>query len=147
MGILRWDRPARAIPHEEWLRISADGAPPGVYTPNMSEADALAWKAKMAGQRTPGELRVEIRKAVSSPGTGRTHRENKGHRWPSYAQVVILVYADGEVRMSANGQMAFSPREWGELSQAVSEAREELSRQQARQEKEKRRKDHHANES
>lgn len=135
-GVLSWDKPPKAIPHEEWLAISADCAPPGVYTPNMSEADQYRWKARLAGQRTPGELRAEVRKTVHSAGTGRTHRENPGHRWATFAQILVIVYEDGEVRMSANGQMAFSPQDWADLSLAVEEAREALRRyREARKEK------------
>lgn len=126
--MLWWGTPAKAMPQQEWLAISADGAPPGVYVPNMSEADQFRWKARLAGQRTPGELRVEVRKSVSSPGTGRTHKENRGNRWGTFAQVLVLVYEDGEVRVSANGQMAFSPQDWAELATAVSEARKALAR-------------------
>lgn len=141
-GVLSWDKPPKAIPHEEWLAISADCAPPGVYTPNMSEADRYRWKAALAGQRTPGELRAEIRKSLGSEGTGGSGtsangwKGDPGKRRRTHAEALILVYEDGEVRMSANGQMAFSPQDWADLSLAVEEAREALRRyREARKEK------------
>lgn len=127
MSILAWEEPPRAMTQEEWESVTADGAPPGVYAPNMSQDWAQRWKARLAGQRTPGELRVEVRKTVTSPGTGRTHRENPGNRLPAHAQALILIYADGEVRVSANGPMAFSPQDWRDLATAVTEARAALA--------------------
>lgn len=123
--VLSWGTPAKAMTTQAWQRISADGAPPGVYTPDMAEADMRAWKAKMAGQRTPGELRVEIRKTAVGKGTGK--------RPTAYAQVLLLVYADGEVRVSGNGTMAFSGDEWREFQRAVAEARAALAKYQADQ--------------
>lgn len=134
--VLSWGTPVRKMTTQAWQEISADGAPPGVYTPNMSDADMRAWKAKMAGQRTPGELRAEIRKTVSSEGTDGACAENrwardKGRRAGAHAQVLLLVYADGEVRMSGNGTMAFSQAAWAELERAVAEARTVLAQYEA----------------
>ena len=39
MSVLDWDKPGRVVSIEEWKGISADSAPPGVYTPNMSDED------------------------------------------------------------------------------------------------------------
>lgn len=109
-GILRWDVPPQAISGEEWSSISADGAPPGVYAPNMNTDWKAAWKAKMLGQRSANleNLRVEIRKTVF----GRN----------SCAQVVTTVGADGSVMVSQNGRADYSARDWAERQVAVAEA-------------------------
>jgi hypothetical protein len=100
MGILMWDRPSRIMTTQEWQAISADSAPPGVYVPNMSEADRMAWKARAIGGR---DSRVEIRKTAG--GTQ-----------------VLIVVRPGSVRMSMNGPAFFTREEWGELETAVAEA-------------------------
>lgn len=110
-GVLRWDRPAKVMSTEEWQAISADGAPPGVYTPNMSPADRLTWKAKLIGGANP---RVEIRKTAVN-----TDRRN-------HAQLLIIVDADS-VRMSANATVDLHTTEFDELTQAVQEARTALA--------------------
>ena len=47
MGLLCWDKPKRARATKDHNEMhQADGAPPGTYVPNMSEADRLKWKAK-----------------------------------------------------------------------------------------------------
>jgi hypothetical protein len=100
---------------EEWRAISADSAPPGVYTPNMSAADARKWKATLTGRGD--HRRVEIRKTVTSPeGTGRRH----------CAQLVCTVDEHG-VRISANGTLDFEGPEFDNLVRAVQEAHDALS--------------------
>ena len=121
MGILKWDEPQKVMSTDEWKAISADGAPPGVYVPNMSKADELAWKAKLVGVTTEYP-RVEIRKS-------------------SYALVLIIVslgqgfkqkyksMPEGtNVQISMNASAAFDWQEWAEFDQAVQEAREALER-------------------
>jgi hypothetical protein len=99
-SVLMWDKPAKVMTTEEWQAISADSAPPGVYVPNMSDADRAAWKAKAIKGQDP---RVEIRKTAG--GT----------------QVLIIVRPES-VRMSMNGSATFTQEEWGELGTAVTEA-------------------------
>ena len=60
--VLDFGKIKKAMPHSEWEKISADGAPPGVYCPNMSVEDMHKWKAKLVGGTDP---RVEIRKTIS----------------------------------------------------------------------------------
>lgn len=68
MTLLMWDKPEKIMSTEAWASLySADGAPPGVYVPNMSTADMLRWKAKLVGTRS-GQPRVEVRK-VTENGT------------------------------------------------------------------------------
>lgn len=118
MGVLSWARPQRAIPVEEWKAISADSAPPGVYSPNMSDEDRLKWKAKKIGGKDP---RVEIRKTVVG-----TPRKSKHGPWDntSYAQVVLTVrpFPDDTVIMSMNGTAEFTGGEFTEMMVAVQEA-------------------------
>jgi hypothetical protein len=98
--ILSWDKPAKAMSHEEWEAISADSAPPGVYTPNMSKEDMLKWKAKKIGQR------VEIRKTAG-------------------AQILIRVTLE-DVTISMNGTAKLSLREALDMSLAIAEATQVL---------------------
>lgn len=103
MTVLRWDKPARVMSRAEYESISADGAPPGVYTPNMSGADAATWRAKKIGGQDP---RVEVRVLKGSQ--------------------VLIVVRPREVRFSMNGPAQFTDQDWKDLSQAVSEARDAL---------------------
>lgn len=64
MAILNFGKPPRAMSTEDHQSISADGAPPGVYTPNMSTKDAERWRAKLVGQRS-GDYQIEVRKQVN----------------------------------------------------------------------------------
>ena len=43
---------ARAEPIEDWKANQADGAPPGTYVPNMSDADAARWRGDISGWRS-----------------------------------------------------------------------------------------------
>jgi hypothetical protein len=106
MGVLRWDKPVRAMTDEEWRAISADSAPPGVYVPNMSQADRLAWKARAIRGK---DTRVEIRKSTQA------------------TQVLIIVRRGPQVRMSMNGPAEFTVTEWYELGRVVAEAAAVLS--------------------
>jgi hypothetical protein len=111
MGVLCWTKPAKAMSTERWQEISADAAPPGVYTPNMSAEDAQLWRAKLIG----GPLaRVEIRKTV----VGRQRPESAR---VSHAQLVVIVDKDS-VRVSTNATADFTMEEWAELGSAVTEA-------------------------
>ena len=126
--VLMWDKPQQVLETEDWKKISADCAPPGVYTPNMSKDDMLLWKAKIVGTRS-GDPRVEIRKTVigAEPyGGSRPER-----RWTAYAQMLMIVWPpdnDGRsrVRISLNGTADLSPREYAEMERAVDEAQNAL---------------------
>jgi hypothetical protein len=126
MGVLDWNKPERAMPVEQWQAISADGAPPGVWTPNMSDQDRERWKAKLVGVRK-GEPQVEIRK--STPG----------------GQMVIIVglraytfkhyspdargYANTQgknLHISHSGPAIMTFADFEQLAQAVAEARQVL---------------------
>lgn len=63
MSILMWEKPEKILSTDEWKAISADGAPPGVYTSNMSKEDRERFKAKLVRPKA-GPPRVEIRVTV-----------------------------------------------------------------------------------
>jgi len=63
VSVLRWDKPKKVMSRPEWESLSADGAPPGVYVPNMSEADTRTFRAKKIGGKDP---RIEIRVTLGS---------------------------------------------------------------------------------
>lgn len=122
MGVLYWEKPERIMSVEDWKQISADGAPPGVYTPNMSEEDKLKWKATLVGKTTENP-RVEIRK---------TFRWHNGKKYPDsenhYAQTLIVVHKNEKpfVLMSSNGKIAASIQEIEYMHTAIKEAKEVL---------------------
>jgi hypothetical protein len=121
-SVLSWDKPKKAMSREEWEAISADSAPPGVYTPNMSKEDARRWRAKKIGGANP---RVEIRKTVSGDDPLDV-RENPRWRHGCHAQLLIVVMADGRVRMSQNGPAIYSAQDWADLELAIAEARKAM---------------------
>ena len=126
--ILMWEKPQQIMSTEAWKKISADGAPPGVYTPNMSKDDMMKWKAKLIKGKTP---RVEIRK---------TFQKSNGKGYPSAekyvgvcCQALIIVslsniegMKDCDVLVSMNGKCGMSFREVAEFNQAIAEANEVL---------------------
>lgn len=107
MTVLTWDKPDKVLTTEAWKGISADGAPPGVYTPNMSDDDMLRWKAKLVG-KTTDEPRVEIRKTAQNG-----------------VQMKIVVDHEG-VLLSMNGTAWLRPREVKALQKAIGEALDAL---------------------
>lgn len=121
------------MPVEDWKKISADSAPPGVYRPNMSKEDMFKWKAKLVGAKKKDcKLRVEIRKTFQKmePKSGEHpffRRKNV------YCQCLIIVslenidnMEDCNVLLSMNGKMGISMKEWEELELAIKEAKEVL---------------------
>jgi hypothetical protein len=114
---------------DEYQSISADGAPPGVYTSNMSEADAERWKAKLVGTRS-GNHQIEIRS--TKPGSnllvvvnGKMPTAEKartgGHGGHTWSHPIRENQPDA-VKMSANGPLFFDSTTLTELTQAVNEA-------------------------
>jgi len=100
MNVLNWEKPRRVMSRRQYESISADGAPPGVYTPNMSDADAATWRAKKIGGSDP---RVEIRVLKGS-------------------QAVIVVRPH-RLRVSMNGPVELDDDGYEQLIQAIAEAR------------------------
>lgn len=117
MNVLMWDKPAKIMTEEERAAAyQADGAPPGVYVPNMSDEDRRRWKAKKIGGDHP---RVEIRKdtfvVIVSLGGGYHYKHYK----PKQTEGV-------NIHIAAAGPIMLTFEEWAEFQQAVQEAREAL---------------------
>ncbi len=119
MSVLCWDKPKKAIPKEDWMSLSADIAPPGVYSPNMSDTDRDKWKAKLVGHKV-GHPCVEIRKAAGALMV--IVVSLKGRIKNKWAQIE----EDTNVRISANGPIQLTFDGWQEMKRAVEEARERL---------------------
>lgn len=100
MSVLNWGKPARVLSRSQYESISAEGAPPGVYTPNMSDADAATWRAKKIGGADP---RIEIRVLRGS-------------------QVVIVVRPH-TLRISMNGPIELDEDGYQQFISAIAEAR------------------------
>jgi hypothetical protein len=104
MSVLYFDEIKKKQSQEDWSKsYFADGAPPGVYVPNMSDGDALLWRAKQIGGKNP---RIEIRKRLNC-----------------WVNVVVIVYPDESVKLSANGKMEFTPNEYRELITGIAQAK------------------------
>jgi hypothetical protein len=64
MTILMWEKPKKVLTVDQWAEhYGFESGPTGGYLPNMSEADQLAWKAKITGTKL-GFPQVEIRKTT-----------------------------------------------------------------------------------
>lgn len=64
-NVLRWDKPKAKLSKKDWEEsYGFEDGPKGGYVPNMSEADAQSWKAKLTGTKL-GFPQVEIRKSVN----------------------------------------------------------------------------------
>lgn len=122
MSVLSWDKPKQIMSTEQWKGISADGAPPGVYQPNMSYEDQQKWKAKLIrGQLT----RVEIRKTASSQVKIVVSLD--GHPWSTFkdfrTKKKYPVGHKDNVVISMNGPAHFSFKQLEELREAILEAK------------------------
>lgn len=109
--VLVWDKPQKAMSTEDWKKISADSAPPGVYTPNMSEEDKLKWKATLIRGKKP---RVEVRKTF------------KGEKHYAQALFVIDPWADKSLIISTNGKIAMDEEDIRNFAEMLKEAAEVL---------------------
>lgn len=129
MGVLHWKKPEKIMSVEEWRRISADDAPPGVHVPNMSEADKQRWKAKHVGGKYP---RVEIRKTASVSQTqmvlvvSLTGTPMGKNAWQSRLDKTVDEDHDVNVRLSMNGTAKLTFEELEQMSEGVAEARRVL---------------------
>lgn len=125
MSVLMWDKPEKMMSTEDWLKISADGAPAGVYTPNMSQDDLFKWKATLIGTKK-GTPRVEIRKSFSK----RDETTSGCFYVGVYCQCLIIVslgdvdnMGDCNVLISMNGKAGMSFTEINEFNLAIAEAK------------------------
>lgn len=111
------------MPVEKWKSISADGAPPGVFTSNMSDDDKLRWKARLVGSKS-GDHEIEIRS--QKPMANLVAVVNG--TMPGYDPKAPLSWTGkpGQIKLSANGPMYFDPDVWADFTRAVHEARQVL---------------------
>lgn len=138
--ILKWDKPERVMSKEEHQSISADGAPPGVYIPNMSQEDMQTFKAKLVGVRK-GPKQVEIRVTrgsqiliiVSNEDPSLAKERKYAEEWRASREKLgarVVAPDDDEeksnIRISMNGPAWFTYQDWEDLNQAIQEAREAL---------------------
>tara|TARA_R110000772_G_scaffold6250_8_gene21954 strand:- start:2796 stop:3197 length:402 start_codon:yes stop_codon:yes gene_type:complete len=122
-----WEKPEKAMSIEEWKSLSADGAPPGVYTPNMSVEDMLRWKGTIIKGSNP---RVELRKTFNKQNY-KPYPNNTN----MFAQVLVIVSNKGlndihgcNVIMSMNGKCGMSFDELEEMQKVIEIGRIALSK-------------------
>jgi hypothetical protein len=121
--LLCWNKPERIMTVEQWKNIMADSAPPGTYTPNMSEEDKARWKAKLVGHKV-GRPHIEIRKTfrgatqlflLVSLGGGYNYSHYKiDDKWNSTKGV--------NIHMSCNGALQMTFVEFDAMKQVINEA-------------------------
>ena len=132
-GLLMWEKPKKAMSHEEHVVAhgsSAEAA--GTYVPNMSDEDAGRWRARLAGQKK-GPLRVEVRRTLN--GAQIVLVVSEGNIWPHRE-----VWVDGgedddghyelrppdryaNLKLTANGPLYATFEEWAEINAVIAEAR------------------------
>ena len=126
-SIIMWDKPEKVMSVEKWKSISACGAPPGVYTPNMSKEDMFKWKGKVVGKRK-GSPRVEIRKTFQKCN-GLEYPNNK-NVFCQALLVISLEDIDGlkgcKALLSLNGKAGLSITELNELNLVIEESKNVL---------------------
>lgn len=122
--ILSFAKPKKVMSSEDYASISADSAPPGVYSGNMSQADLLRWKAKLVGSRS-GNHQIEIR--TTEPAANLVVIVNGA--MPNVEKRKTWLQRETEpfsIKLSANGPTFYDPNLWGRLMEAVREARQVL---------------------
>lgn len=100
-NLLVWDKPPQTMSKEEWSSFTADSAPPGVYTPNMSAEDRKKWRAKKVADRV--EVRTQCRNGTL---------------------LKLVVHTDGRLNISANGTAVVQIEDF---LRAINEAQTALS--------------------
>lgn len=118
MSVLMWEKPEQAVSKESWKSRSADSAPPGAYTSNMSVEDLRRWKACVKGH-TKGYPQVELRRdgMVIVLSTD-------GYKYKSYDTRGIVDDEDnmgGHVHIVCSGPVMLSLAEYDELQTALYE--------------------------
>jgi len=122
--LISFDKPKKLRSTEEHNNIYvSDSGIAGTYVPNMSKEDELKWK----GKHIKGEdERIEIRKTLGS-------------------QLVIIVYKNkrttiygdqrekckdhNDIKISMNGPLKLTWKEYNEFNLVIEEAREILNKQ------------------
>ena len=134
--LVMWDKPKQVISKEEWKNISADSAPPGVYSSNMSKKDAATWKGKVVGGKL-GRPQIELRKVFSG-----SFKQLSDEGWGKgfCANVVIIVANKGfkyknikrdesvdyNIHFAMNGGAAMTFAEMEEIQLVIEEAKAKL---------------------
>lgn len=109
MSLVVWDEPVKHVPLDEWEALSADGAPPGVYTRRWK--DTQVWYGKVGGTRKP-PMFVTLRYTTSN-----------------YVYVKVVVSETGTVNVSMNGTAEMTRNEFIDMGVAISEAFEKIARE------------------
>jgi hypothetical protein len=116
--ILTWEKPKQVMSKEAWKSIEADSCVPGTYTPNMSKADQLAWKAKFRSKLGQVEIRRDGLVIVVSLDGYRYKTFDTGvharGRWGKKAP---------RIHIASNNAQQFSFADWGRMVEAVDEAK------------------------
>lgn len=115
---IMWERPKKTQSTESWKSIIADSAPPGVYTPNMSEEDCRRWKGKIVGTRSQ-RVQIELRKDSMVMVLG----GSRGYKYKHYD-----IPENGCVHLAIAGSIIFSKDEINVLPQILAEAYDVLNR-------------------
>jgi len=124
MGILSWEKPKRVRSKEEHAKISADGAPPGVYVPNMSEDDQLKWKAKLVGVKV-GYPQVEIGKTFRGNGLVILVSLGNGYQYKYYKREETKGL---NIHLASSGPQQMTFQDFEDMNVAVQEAKEALEK-------------------
>ena len=132
MNILYWthflNKPKKKQSTEDWKKLSADGAPPGVYTPNMSVEDAAKWKAKLVGTRKD-KPQIEIRKTIEGTQLVLIVSKKGGFSYGNKFARSGNEAHPANIHLSANGPIRFTWDQLAEFNQAVEEARDFLNKE------------------
>ena len=134
--LISFDKPAKVE-----IDAGFDGGPVGGYVPQMSDADAVRWRAKLVNRGKDG-ARIELKKKFTGINNGQ-----------GSTQVSMIVALDGwdyaakheartakaptsdwfhtdtrglNVRMSMNGPLLMTFEQFAEINQAVQEAADVL---------------------
>lgn len=118
MKMYLWFGPIeKALSTEDHQNLSADGAPPGVYTSNMTEEWKETWKGKIKGTQS-GIYQVEIRKVINNVNFCATVTSAKAKIGNTERYRLL----PGSVQMSMNGTLIMSASDWIEFNHVVCEA-------------------------
>jgi hypothetical protein len=124
MTIVKWDKPKQTLSKEEWQSLSADSAPPGVYTPNMSKQDREAWKGTVKGTKS-GRPQVELRRSFGGAQMLIIVCLKGGYTYKNY-KPDCKYGGDGtkpyNMHIALNGGAQLTLKDWDELNLAVREA-------------------------
>jgi hypothetical protein len=128
MTILMWDAPKKLrTPQQNAEHYGFEDGPTGGYVPNMSDADAARWKAKITGQKR-GVKQVELRKSFRAAMVTIIVTLDGGYTYKHYSPGNRPgLNTDGiQIHLATNGPIQMSFEEMAEMNAAVLEAKAEL---------------------